>query len=74
MSSKTIKITLVKSPIGRLKKHKACLRGLGLRRMGQTVELEDTPSINGMVRKVSYMVRTEAVSYTHLTLPTTPYV
>ncbi len=59
MSSKTIKITLVKSPIGRLKKHKACLRGLGLSRMGQTVELEDTPSINGMVRKVSYMVRTE---------------
>ena len=59
MSSKTIKITLVKSPIGRLKKHKAWLRGLGLRRMGQTVELEDTPSINGMVRKVSYMVRTE---------------
>ncbi len=59
MSSKTIKITLVKSPIGRLKKHKACLIGLGLRRMGQTVELEDTPSINGMVRKVSYMVRTE---------------
>ena len=70
MSSKRIKITLVKSPIGRLKKHKACLRGLGLRRMGQTVELEDTPSINGMVNKVSYMVRTEAVSYTHLTLPT----
>ena len=59
MSSKKIKITLVKSTIGRLKKHKACLRGLGLRRMGQTVELEDTPSINGMVRKVSYMVRTE---------------
>ena len=59
MSSKTIKITLGKSPIGRLKKHKACLRGLGLRRMGQTVELEDTPSINGMVKKVSYMVRTE---------------
>ena len=59
MSSKKIKITLVKSPIGRLKKHKACLSGLGLRRMGQTVELEDTPSINGMVRKVSYMVRTE---------------
>ena len=59
MSSKTIKITLVKSPIGRLKKHKACLRGLGLRRMGQTVELENTPSINGMVKKVSYMVRTE---------------
>ena len=59
MSSKTIKITLVKSPIGRLKKHKACLIGLGLRRIGQTVELEDTPSINGMVSKVSYMVRTE---------------
>ena len=59
MSSKTIKVTLVKSPIGRLKKHKACLRGLGLRRIGQTVELEDTPSINGMVSKVRYMVRTE---------------
>ena len=59
MSSKTKKITLVKSPIGRLKRHKACLIGLGLRRIGQTVELEDTPSVNGMVRKVSYMVRTE---------------
>ena len=59
MSDKKIKVTLVKSTIGRLKKHKACLVGLGLRRIGQTVELEDTPSVNGMVRKVSYMVRTE---------------
>ena len=54
-----LKITLVKSPIGRLKKHKACLVGLGLRRIRQSVEVEDTPSVNGMIRKVSYMVTIE---------------
>ena len=59
MSMNKLKITLVKSPIGRLKKHRACLVGLGLRRIRQSVEVEDTPSVNGMIRKVSYMVTIE---------------
>ena len=53
---KTMKVKLVRSVNGRLKAHKACVRGLGLRRMHQTVEVEDTPSTRGMVNKVSYMV------------------
>ena len=59
MSDKTLKVTLTKSPIGRLKKHKACVAGLGLRRIGHTVEVEDTPSVRGMINRISYMVRVE---------------
>lgn len=60
MSEKnTIKVTLTKSASGRLKNHVACVRGLGLRRIGHTVEVEDTPSVRGMVNKVYYMVRVE---------------
>ena len=59
MSDKTVKVTLTKSPIGRLKKHKACVAGLGLRRIGHTVELEDTPSVRGMISRVYYMVQVE---------------
>ena len=59
MSDKTIKVTLTKSPIGRLKKHKACVAGLGLRRIGHTVEVEDTPSVRGMINRVYYMVQVE---------------
>jgi large subunit ribosomal protein L30 len=55
----TMKVTLVRSANGRLKKHQACVRGLGLRRMHQTVEVIDTPETRGMVNKVSYMVRVE---------------
>jgi len=55
----TIKVTQTRSKIGRLKAHVACLNGLGLRRIGHTVELEDTPAVRGMVNKVSYMVRVE---------------
>jgi large subunit ribosomal protein L30 len=54
---KMMKVTLFRSTIGRLPKHKACVTGLGLRKIGQTVELEDTPSVRGMVNKVSYMVK-----------------
>lgn len=57
--AKTIKVTQTKSSIGRLPKHKATLVGLGLRRINHTVELEDTPSIRGMINKVSYMVKVE---------------
>ena len=42
-SSKTLSVTLIKSPIGRLKNHKASIAGLGLRKIGQTVEVEDSP-------------------------------
>ncbi len=54
-----MQVTLVRSMSGRLKVHQACVRGLGLRRIHQTVEVEDTPSTRGMVNKVSYMVRVE---------------
>jgi len=59
MAKKTIKITQLKSSIGRLKDHKACLRGLGLRRINHVVEVEDTPSVRGMVNKISYMIKVE---------------
>lgn len=52
----TIKVTLTKSPIGRLKSHKACVLGLGLKRIRQTVEVIDTPENRGMINKVYYMV------------------
>lgn len=52
-----IKVRLVKSANGRLKKHKACVAGLGLRRIGHTVEVEDTPSVRGMINRVNYMVQ-----------------
>ncbi|HFB65590.1 MAG TPA: 50S ribosomal protein L30 [Aeromonadales bacterium] len=59
MAKKTIKITQTKSSIGRLPKHKATLTGLGLRRIGHTVELEDTDAVRGMVHRVNYMVKVE---------------
>lgn len=54
-----VKVTLIKSTAGRLKKHQACVAGLGLRRIGHTVEVEDTPSVRGMIRKVYYLVKVE---------------
>jgi large subunit ribosomal protein L30 len=54
---KLIKITQTRSAIGRIPKHKATLIGLGLRRIGHTVTREDTPAIQGMISKVSYMVK-----------------
>ncbi len=59
MSSKTIKLTLIKSKIGRLKKHKACLRGLGFRKLYQSIEVQDTPEIRGMINKINYMLKIE---------------
>lgn len=53
---KKLQVTLVRSLNGRLKKHQACVRGLGLRRMHQTVEVIDTPENRGMINKVSYML------------------
>ena len=54
--AKMIKITLTKSPIGAVPKHRKVVKALGLRKMHQTVELEDTPATRGAVRKVSYLV------------------
>ena len=54
-----IKVTLVKSMIGRPEKHRKVLRGMGLTKMNRTVELEDTPSIRGMVNKVVHLVSVE---------------
>ena len=57
--AKTIKITQTRSLIGRLPNHKATMAGLGLRRIGHTVEREDTPAVRGMINLVSYMVKVE---------------
>ncbi len=57
--AKTVKVTQVKSSIGRLPKHRATLKGLGLRRINHTVELEDTPSVRGMINKVNYLIKVE---------------
>jgi len=59
--AKKIKITLVRSPIGRRPSHRATVRSLGLRKIGQTVEKEVNPAIMGMVQTVSYMVSAEEV-------------
>jgi large subunit ribosomal protein L30 len=54
-----LKVTLVKSMIGRPEKHRKVLRGMGLTRLNRTVNLQDTPSIRGMIRKVSHLVKAE---------------
>ncbi len=59
MAKKMIKVTQVRSTIGRLQNHKACVAGLGLRRIGHTVEVEDTPSVRGMINTVNYLVKVE---------------
>ncbi len=59
MSGKTIRVTQTRSTAKRLQKHKACVAGLGLRRVGHTVEVEDTPAVRGMINRVNYMVRVE---------------
>jgi len=56
---KVLRITLVKSPIGYTQRQKDTVRALGLRRMHQTVEQEDTPVVRGMVAKVSHLLRVE---------------
>ncbi len=53
---KKLQVTLVRSIHGRSKKHQACVKGIGLRRMHQTVEVIDTPENRGMINKVQYML------------------
>ena len=56
---KELKVTLVKSKFGRLKSHKACVAGLGLRKMHQTGTVQDTPENRGMINRVSYLLSVE---------------
>lgn len=51
-----IKIKLVKSPIGKIEAHRKTVEALGLRKVGQVIEKEDTPQIRGMIQKVNHMV------------------
>lgn len=57
--AKTLKVTLVKSVIGTKQSHRDTVRGLGLKRLNQTVTLADTPAVRGMVFKVNYLVKCE---------------
>ena len=54
-----VKVTLVRSMIGRPEQHRRVLRGMGLTRLNKTVELKDTPEIRGMINKISHLVSTE---------------
>lgn len=56
----TVKVTLIKSVIGRIESHRACVKGLGLRRLNHTVEVQDTPENRGMINKVGYLLKVEA--------------
>jgi large subunit ribosomal protein L30 len=58
-NAKTIKVKLVKSLIGTKPEHRACVRGLGLRRLNSSVEVIDTPANRGMINRVSYLLKTE---------------
>ncbi len=60
-SKKMLKVKLVKSMYGRGKRHMACVKGLGLRRMHHTVEVEDTPAVRGMIHRVNYLLEWEQV-------------
>ena len=59
ISGKALRVTLVKSPIGYKKDQKATVRALGLRRMNQTVEHNDTPALRGMLNKISHLIKVE---------------
>ncbi|MBK7355189.1 50S ribosomal protein L30 [Propionivibrio sp.] len=60
MAEKKVKITLVKSLIGTKQSHRATVRGLGLRRLNSSSELQDTPAVRGMINKVSYLLKCES--------------
>jgi len=59
MTALKINITLVKSKYGRLPVHKDCLRGLGLKKINQTVQLVDTKEVRGLINKISYLLKVE---------------
>ena len=59
MGNKKIKVTLIRGINKKLKTHKACVRGLGLKRINDSVEVENTPAVCGMIAKVSYLLKVE---------------
>jgi large subunit ribosomal protein L30 len=61
MADKRIKVTLVKSTIGAIPKHKATVAALGLKKLGKSNELPDNPAIRGMVQQVRHLVKVEEV-------------
>jgi large subunit ribosomal protein L30 len=61
VTKKKLKVTLVKSPFGTGKRHMSTVKGLGLRRIRHSVELDDTPAVRGMINRVAYMVKCEEV-------------
>ncbi|MFQ5995385.1 MAG: 50S ribosomal protein L30 [Acidiferrobacterales bacterium] len=62
MADKKLKVTLLRSPIGTGRRHVACVRGLGLRRIRHSVVVQDTPAIRGMIKKVAYLVECEEIA------------
>lgn len=60
LTKKLMTVTQIKSVIGTKESHRACVRGLGLRRLNHTVQVEDTPAVRGMINKVYYLVKCEA--------------
>jgi len=56
-AKKTVKVKLVRSPIGTKQSHRDTVRGLGLRKLNSTSELEDTPAVRGMINKIAYLVQ-----------------
>jgi large subunit ribosomal protein L30 len=61
MSIGKLRVTMIKSKFGRLPVHRECLKGLGLRKINQTVEVINTPENRGLVNKVSYMLKVEEI-------------
>lgn len=62
MADKKLKVTLIRSPAGRGRRHIACVRGLGLRRIRHSVLLQDTPAVRGMIEKIEHLVKCEELS------------
>lgn len=61
MTANKLSVTMTKSKFGRLPRHQACLKGLGLHRINQTVEILNTPENRGMINKISYMLKVEVI-------------
>lgn len=59
MANNKLSVTMIKSKFGRLPRHQACLNGLGLKKINQTVEVLNTPENRGMINKISYMLKVE---------------
>lgn len=62
MTAKKLRVKLIRSLIGRTERQRACVRGLGLRKINSVSELENTPCVKGMINKVNFMVHVEEVS------------